>query len=338
MRFLADKIKEARKQKNWTQSKLAEVSNVSVSTIKKLESMVRVKQVDSANPNLQRICQALELDVHSLFLRDCHVISIQSHKGGTGKTTFSLNFAYTLVNTFKKRVLLIDCDAQMNLTRALAIKATAEQNFNKAFVNEEPLTEHIRHTEYPGLDIVTSHHSLAGIDMNIFLLELKEFRMRNILKSVKEEGLYDYIIVDCAPAINQLNKSILYGSDYIIVPLELSDFGYDGLIDIYDFYKSVHAKVPHLELLGLAIPRYTPLESASAYIYSQVEETFANKADIFEVKIPKDTNISKSQILKQPIGVTYRRSRANLAYIKLTELIINKIENSSKKEMDVITE
>lgn len=330
MRFLAEKFKEDRLNKGITQTELSEMTGVSVSTIKNIEANKR-SSTTPEDVNLQLLCSKLETNPVDYFKRDCTIIAVQCHKGGCGKTTTTINIAYSLAKLGNK-VLVIDTDSQLNLTIGLNQPFNLENTFYTSFINRTSLQEQIRPTEYENIDIITNHTSSANLDMHIFILDRREYIMQEILREIKEKGEYDYILIDCATALNQLNKSILYASDEVLIPVEPSMFGTLGLHDLYAFYKSVKKDAPNLNLLGVVITQFAAKETVQQCYADAAADAFQGEAVVLEPRVPRDTNIKKTQGLKKPIGVVVPRSRAAQAYMELAKKIIEIINSRGHKD------
>lgn len=330
MRFLAEAFKEDRQRKELTQADLAELSGVSVPTIKNIEANRR-SLLTPEDKSLKLLCDVLNTDIKKYFKRDCKVITIQCHKGGCAKTTTTANIAYSL-HKLGKKVLVIDTDAQLNLTYHFNMQLNASKNFYTAFSNRTSLAEQIVPTQYEGLDIITNHTSAANLDMNIFILERREYIMQEILQEIKDSGEYDYILIDCAPALNQLNKSILYATDELLIPVEPSPFGLLGLHDLNTLYQTVKKNAPQLNLIGLVITQYDAREIAQQGMAENALEEFKGDTIVLNTRIPRDANVKKSQVFRQPLIECFPRTRATYAYMTLTKEIISIIESRELNE------
>lgn len=325
MRFLAEKFKADRLNKGITQTELSELTGVSVSTIKNIEANKR-SSTTPEDINLKLLCDKLGTNPEEYFKRDCTIIAVQCHKGGCGKTTTTINVAYSLAK-LGNRVLVIDTDSQLNLTVGLGQPFNLPNTFYTSFVNRTSLQEQIRPTEYENIDIITNHTSSANLDMHIFILDRREYIMQEILREIKEKGEYDYILIDCATALNQLNKSILYASDEVLIPVEPSKFGTLGLHDLYSLYKTVKKDAPNLNLLGIVITQFAARETLQQSYADAAADAFEGEANVLQPLIPKDANIKKSQSYNKPIGAIFPRSRATQAYMELAKQIVETINS-----------
>jgi chromosome partitioning protein len=145
-----------------------------------------------------------------------------NYKGGTGKTSISSAYGYYLAST-GKRVLMVDLDAQAHLTTCFGKEENIQQDKSlySVIIKGESISDIITPTSLPGLKLIPSSISLSAIEVPLFRMHLREFRLRQVLKEVEKD--YDFIIIDSAPSINLLSLNAILASDEVLVPL-LADF------------------------------------------------------------------------------------------------------------------
>jgi len=144
-----------------------------------------------------------------------------NYKGGTGKTSISNAYGYYLAKT-GKRVLMVDLDAQAHLTTCLDQEQVHhDKSLYSVLVNNEPLKSVITDTSLPSLKLVPSSISLSTLELPLFGMHLREYKLRQALKEVERE--FDYIIIDSAPSIGLLSLNAIIASDEVLIPL-LADF------------------------------------------------------------------------------------------------------------------
>lgn len=145
-----------------------------------------------------------------------------NYKGGTGKTSISSAYGYCLAG-MGKRVLMVDLDAQAHLTACLDQERgpRSEKSLYSVMVNDESIADIIKPTSLPTLDLIPASLALSALEVPLFRMHLREFRLRQVLKPVEKD--YDYIIIDSAPNINLLSLNAILASDEILIPL-LADF------------------------------------------------------------------------------------------------------------------
>lgn len=245
-----------------------------------------------------------------------HIISVSNNKGGSGKTTLAGNLGYAL-SKIGKKVLLIDADMQINLTRSYDMQLNKPMSLYTALFEEQSLIDYISKTAYENIDIVISDYMLSAIDMQLVHKKLKETLMKRIISEVKEKKIYDYIIIDTCPFLGLLNYNILVASDYVLIPVELSAFGVEGLEPLSNFIKEVRIFNRELEILGIVETKVDNRESTTIETRELLRELFPNK--IMSSGIPVDINVKKSQFAGQPVCYFLADSRASIAYQNLAK-------------------
>ena len=164
-------------------------------------------------------------------------------------------------------------------------------------------------------------------------MPFRESRMKHILKEVKEAGMYDFILIDCHPAFNLLNQSILYASDYVIVPLMPGTFAMRGMEHIVAFLSNIQATSPDnhpVEILGVLLNNYNRSRKLDKFVIEKTHEIFGNHVPIFESIIPTDAGIDQAQMICKPIGSDkeVNRFRSNKAYICLAQEVLRNVSQS----------
>ncbi|EHL14536.1 VirC1-like protein [Peptoanaerobacter stomatis] len=245
-----------------------------------------------------------------------HIISISNNKGGSGKTTLTGNLGYALASHGKK-VLLIDADMQMNLTRSYDMQMDKDKNVYKAVSLEEDLSDFISKTNYENIDMVISDYMLSAVDMQLVGKDDKETVIKKIITPLKQSGAYNYIIIDTCPFLGLLNYNILVSSDYVLIPVELSAFGVEGLEPLSNFIEEVRIFNKDLEILGIVETKVDKRESTTDETRELLRDLFGDK--ILSSDIPVDINIKKSQFLGQPVCHFSSDSRASIAYKNLAK-------------------
>ena len=305
-----------------SQDELAEKSGVKASRIKNYECGRRKAHIE----DVEAMCKALGVKFTDYYKKECVVLSFISNKGGSSKSTSSVNTAFTLANNYNCKVLLIDSDMQQNASQHLNISIDDDKNFYRALTLKQSLLEHIKPTRHKNLDIVTSHDGMSMIETEMAVsMELKELRVKKILKPVKDQGAYDFIIIDTNPSLGQLNRAILYATDAVIIPLEPSAFGMRGLEFLTRFINGIDDENT-IKILGILVNKFDMRKRVPKDVISIVEKQFGDKSLLFKTKISVDTSVEQAQMLNEPLGVNFSKSKANLSFIELCDEIINRSE------------
>lgn len=247
------------------------------------------------------------------------IIAVSNNKGGSGKTTVSGNLGYSLAEKGQK-ILLIDADMQINLTRSYDIQRNMDKSLYNALLKEDTLEKYIINTRYENIDIIISDHMLSAIDMELFTKKLRETIFQRMLKPVVESNIYDYIIIDTCPFLGLLNYNILVASNYVLVPVELSAFGIEGLEPLTNFFEEARLINSNLQLMGIVETKVDLRESTTDVTREILKNLFKGK--IMKSYIPIDINIKKSQFAGEPLKVFMPQSRAAIAYEDLAKEVI----------------
>ena len=252
-------------------------------------------------------------------------ICFANNKGGSGKSTTCANVGYSL-STLGKRVLLIDADMQMNLTlqffddeQSLEM-AKSQKNIYVGIVEQRDLSDFARATEYENLDLIPSSTLMSGIEFQLFTKWQREFILREGLKTIKESGKYDYILIDAPPTLGCWAMNIMCASDYLVIPVEASPWGLFGLANMFEFYEQVKKISPSLELMGIAITKASERKN----YFKQTIETLSSLENVrlFESIIRVDSNIEWSQDNSKPVMVYKKSSRAAGEYMEMAKEIL----------------
>lgn len=244
------------------------------------------------------------------------VISICLQKGGSAKTTTAINLASNL-RELDKRVLLIDMDYQANATFGSGINSKKLQYslYNVLTTDRQykcAVEDAIIRTDY--YDILP-----ADKDMMDLPLELTSFTaLKETIKLVNNQ--YDYIIIDCPPALNIISQNALTASDYVIIPSEPKPFNFTGLVDMAETIEAVHKyHNSDLKVLGILLVKYnnrtnlTKLVRASIENYAQQLQT-----TIYDTTIRESVIVSESQLAQQPLNNYAPSAKPTIDYIAFT--------------------
>ena len=331
-RFLHEKFRKDRFDKI-TQEELADKLAMSVNIIKNLEAGRR--KTKYGDELLEKICTMLGLNSEDYWVRNTYCISFFNNKGGVGKTSMVSNLASVLVAEYDKRVLIVDCDAQVNVTQnfdMLFTKDISEKNLYQAFVKQESLMDYIYNTGYEGLDIILGHYDVSLIEPMLPTLPYKEQRFKSIIEEVRMCGYYDFILCDTSPNLGMFNNIILRSSDGIIIPFEsepLSLGGIGNTLEYIDKIKEEEKLSPQknkINVMGIVITKYESVTNITKAITEVVEKLYGKL--LFKTKIPHDVAVKKCSSEKTPISVNYSKTRVYEALVSLAKEIIDEVEEN----------
>jgi chromosome partitioning protein len=235
------------------------------------------------------------------------VIAVANQKGGVGKTTLTLNLGASLARMGKK-VCLIDCDPQANMTMALGCQQPDElpvtipdiiQEIIKPNFDEET-SELLKKREYiltsQNMDFIPSSIELADIENLVLNAISRENVLKKLVNYIKDD--YDYILLDSMPSLNIMVINILNAADSVIIPVQPQFFSAKGLELLFSSVGNVKRKLnPKLEILGALVTMYDNRINFHKETVKKIEETFAGYIKIFNTKIPMSIKATESQAL-----------------------------------------
>ena len=252
-------------------------------------------------------------------------ICFANNKGGSGKTTTCSNVGYALT-LLGKKVLMIDGDMQMNLTLSffeedeVLAMAQGEKNIYYAIKEQKDLKDYIINSSYENLDFIPSSSLMSGIEYELFTKWQREYILKKCLKSTKESGAYDYILIDAPPTLGGWVMNVLCASDKLIIPVEASPWGLFGLANMFEFIRDVKEIAQQLSLMGVAI---TKVDTRKNY-FKQTMETLKELEDVyvFENYIRVDSSVEWSQDNSKPV-LAYRKGSRSARAAIIRKKVIN---------------
>jgi chromosome partitioning protein len=253
------------------------------------------------------------------------VISIAIQKGGSGKTTTAVNLAAALQQSGKK-VLLIDADPQANLSQSLGINHEPEKNLFTALKKEISgesgnLAEVIIITD-SGLPLVPSSIELAGAELELVSVYGREQMLTWLLEPLKAE--YDYIFIDCPPAIGMLTVNALTASDYVLMPLQAEFLPLKGLRSFMVHYKAIKNKLnKKIEILGFILTRYDERKTMNRQVLQALEDEFGEQ--VFHTHIRSNIQLAKAQEAGTDVFHFDKRSHGAEDYTALADEFLKRM-------------
>jgi chromosome partitioning protein len=245
------------------------------------------------------------------------IIAIINHKGGTGKTTSTLNIGAGLAR-LNKKTLLIDIDPQSNLTEGLGLRDVQESIYD-SIKNDSPLPI-TSLSEY--LDIVPSSLDLLGAEIELVSRLGRETILKRLLKAV--EGKYDYILIDCAPALGMLTVNALVAADTVLIPLEAEYFAYRGIDRLVSIITDVRAHYnENLTIGGVFITKINPRRVITEQITESIKKYFNDK--LFNTSIRINVSLVEAQLKGIDVFDYAPQSNAAVDYANLVDEILVKI-------------
>jgi len=246
------------------------------------------------------------------------IVSIVNQKGGVGKTTTCVNLTAALKEQGKS-VLLCDFDPQANATSGMGVDKTRSLGIYDALINDVSAEKLIVHTRYG--DVLPSSKALAGAGIEMISLDRREFRLKMILDSVREQ--YDYIFIDCPPSLELLTLNGLCAADTLLVPVQGEYYALEGLSDLMNTVRLVKRGLnPRLELEGVLMTMFDSRTNLAIQVAEEVKRYFPGK--VYATVIPRNVRLSEAPSHGKPITAYDRASRGADAYRRLAEEFLRK--------------
>ncbi|HWA13945.1 MAG TPA: ParA family protein [Burkholderiales bacterium] len=249
------------------------------------------------------------------------VLAITNQKGGVGKTTTTINLAASLVMA-GRRVLLVDLDPQGNATMGSGIdKRSLRTTVYEVLLGSAPITAARVRSESGGYDVIPANRELAGAEVEMVALEARETRLKSALVPVLPE--YDFILLDCPPALNLLTVNGLCAANAVMIPMQCEYYALEGLSDLVQTIKKVRANLnPGLEIEGLLRTMYDPRNMLAQQVSDQLQQHFGDK--VYRTVIPRNVRLAEAPSHGVPALSFDRQSKGALAYLALAGEMLGK--------------
>ena len=247
------------------------------------------------------------------------IIAITNQKGGVGKTTTAINLAAGLSDA-GKRVLVVDLDPQANATMGSGInKRSLTQTVYHVLLGLATV-ESVRLSAKSGnYHLLPANRDLAGAEVEMVELEHRETRLKSALAPILQE--YDFILLDCPPALNLLTLNGLVAADAVVIPMQCEYYALEGLSDLVATIKKVRTSLnPRLEIEGLLRTMFDPRNVLAQQVSDQLQQHFGDK--VYNTIIPRNVRLAEAPSFGAPAVALDRECKGSQAYLALTSEIL----------------
>ena len=249
------------------------------------------------------------------------VIAVTNQKGGVGKTTTAINLAASLAANDLK-VLVIDSDPQGNATTGLGIeKESGRATIYDALLSDVTLEDVILHTNFEGLDIIPADKNLVAANLELVSLPRREFRLQGKIQQIRSQ--YQYIFIDCPPALDLLTLNDLLAADSVLIPIQCEFFALEGISELFHTIDRIRDSFHHkLKIEGILLTMFDDRTTLARQVAEDLRDFF--KGEVFRTVIPRNIRLAEAPSYGKPILTYDVRSKGAESYIQLAkEMLAN---------------
>ena len=250
------------------------------------------------------------------------IFCIANQKGGVGKTTTTVNLSAGLA-AIGQRVLMVDLDPQGNATMGSGVdKRSLALSVYDVLLESASIAEARVHAEKCGYDVLAANRELAGAEVEMVSLERRERRLKQALAAVQSE--YDFVLIDCPPSLSLLTLNGLCSAHGVIVPMQCEYFALEGLTDLVNTIKQVHANLnPDLQIIGLLRVMFDPRITLQQQVSDQLKGHFGDK--VFDSVIPRNVRLAEAPSYGLPGVVFDPQAKGSLAFIAFAQEMVQRV-------------
>ena len=248
------------------------------------------------------------------------ILAVTNQKGGVGKTTTAVNLSACLA-ALEQRVLMIDLDPQGNGTTGCGVlKREALPTVYQILIGRSSLLDARVKTDF-GFDLLPANRELAGAEVDLIEMDGREYRLRDALAPVLAD--YDFILMDCPPALNMLTVNGLAAADAVMIPMQCEYYALEGLTDLVATLKKVRAHLnPRLEIEGLLRTMFDPRSTLTQQVSGELVGHFGNK--VYQTIIPRNVRLAEAPSYGKPVIAFDKQSRGAQAYSALAQELLDR--------------